>query len=72
MDTNCYYAIQDKTWVNDPDGNEWDVFVVKEDNLPESDFKVGSNEICCTPASGAMETSNATSCCAPAPVGITK
>jgi len=36
MDTNCCYAIQDKTWVNDPDGNEWEVFVVKEDNLPET------------------------------------
>jgi catechol 2,3-dioxygenase-like lactoylglutathione lyase family enzyme len=36
MDTNCCYAIQDKTWVRDPDNNEWEVFVVKEDNLPES------------------------------------
>lgn len=36
MDTNCCYAIQDKTWVTDPDGNEWEVFVVKEDNLAES------------------------------------
>ena len=36
MDTNCCYAIQDKTWVNDPDGNEWEVFVVKEDNLAET------------------------------------
>src|SRR5215218_934659 len=36
MDTNCCYAIQDKTWVFDPDGNEWEVFVVKEDNLAET------------------------------------
>src|SRR5262249_46548484 len=42
MQTNCCYAIQDKTWVCDPDGNEWEVFVVLEDNLPES-------EVCCTP-----------------------
>ena len=35
MDTNCCYAIQDKIWVNDPDSNEWEVFVVKEDNLAE-------------------------------------
>jgi hypothetical protein len=28
MQTNCCYAKQDKTWVNDPDGNEWEVFVV--------------------------------------------
>lgn len=37
MQTNCCYATQDKTWVRDPDGNEWEVFVVLEDNLPESD-----------------------------------
>ena len=36
MDTNCCYALQDKTWVSDPDGNEWEVFVVKEDNLAET------------------------------------
>jgi catechol 2,3-dioxygenase-like lactoylglutathione lyase family enzyme len=36
MQTNCCYATQDKTWVRDPDGNEWEVFVVLEDNLPES------------------------------------
>lgn len=35
MQTSCCYAVQDKTWVSDPDGNEWEVFVVLEDNLPE-------------------------------------
>src|SRR5262245_15726611 len=34
MQTACCYAVQDKTWVSDPDGNEWEVFVVLEDNLP--------------------------------------
>ncbi|KAF0248583.1 MAG: glyoxalase/bleomycin resistance protein/dioxygenase [bacterium] len=36
MQTNCCYAIQDKTWVQDPDGNEWEVFVVLQDNLAET------------------------------------
>ena len=36
MQTNCCYALQDKSWVRDPDGNEWEVFVVLEDNLPET------------------------------------
>jgi catechol 2,3-dioxygenase-like lactoylglutathione lyase family enzyme len=36
MQTSCCYAVQDKTWVSDPDGNEWEVFVVLEDNLPET------------------------------------
>jgi catechol 2,3-dioxygenase-like lactoylglutathione lyase family enzyme len=34
--TTCCFALQDKTWVRDPDGNEWEVFVVLEDNLSES------------------------------------
>lgn len=36
MQTNCCYALQDKTWVRDPDGNEWEVFVVLKDNLAET------------------------------------
>lgn len=36
MQTNCCYATQDKAWVRDPDGNEWEAFVVLQDNLPES------------------------------------
>lgn len=36
MQTNCCYATQDKTWVRDPDGNEWEVFVVLQDNLTET------------------------------------
>jgi len=43
MQTTCCYAKQDKAWVKDPDGNEWEVFVVLQDNLPEA----GS---CCAPA----------------------
>jgi len=41
MQTNCCYALQDKTWVQDPDGNQWEVFVVLEDNL-------ASSPVCCT------------------------
>jgi catechol 2,3-dioxygenase-like lactoylglutathione lyase family enzyme len=47
MQTDCCYAKQDKTWVHDPDGNEWEVFVVLEDNLPE---KAGAAASCCVPA----------------------
>jgi catechol 2,3-dioxygenase-like lactoylglutathione lyase family enzyme len=45
MQTNCCYAIQDKTWITDPDGNEWEVFVVLEDNLPEGSGD-GAGECC--------------------------
>lgn len=47
MQTSCCYAVQDKTWVTDPDGNEWEVFVVLQDNLPET---AASSNACCTPA----------------------
>lgn len=43
MKTNCCYATQDKTWVKDPDGNEWEAFVVLQDNLPET----GASSSCC-------------------------
>jgi catechol 2,3-dioxygenase-like lactoylglutathione lyase family enzyme len=52
MQTNCCYATQDKTWVRDPDGNEWEVFVVLEDNLPETAAAAGccgSDGTCATP-----------------------
>ncbi len=47
MQTNCCYALQDKTWVQDPDGNEWEVFVVLKDNLPETTN--AGTQACCTP-----------------------
>lgn len=31
MGTRCCYALQDKAWVTDPDGNEWEVFTVLAD-----------------------------------------
>ncbi len=34
LQVNCCYARQDKFWVADPDGNEWEVFTVIEDVLP--------------------------------------
>ena len=46
MQTDCCYATQDKTWVHDPDGNEWEVFVVLQDNLPETAGASASG--CCT------------------------
>ena len=48
MQTSCCYAIQDKAWVNDPDGNEWEVFAVLKDNLPEGESKA-CDTTCCIP-----------------------
>jgi len=54
MKTDCCYATQDKTWVHDPDGNEWEAFVVLKDNLPERANAAG----CCTPE-GTCSTASA-------------
>jgi hypothetical protein len=52
MQTDCCYATQDKTWVKDPDGNEWEAFVVLRDNLPETEKKAG---VCCAPVAKAQD-----------------
>jgi catechol 2,3-dioxygenase-like lactoylglutathione lyase family enzyme len=42
--TDCCYAVQDKVWVTDPDGNRWEVFVVKvADTTPSQNL----NKPCC-------------------------
>ena len=41
----CCYAVQDKVWVNDPDGNAWEVFVtLNNDAAGPEDPAAG----CCT------------------------
>jgi catechol 2,3-dioxygenase-like lactoylglutathione lyase family enzyme len=45
--TECCYALQDKVWVEDPDGNSWEVFVVKgETSVMEKRI---SKSGCCVP-----------------------
>ncbi len=65
MDTNCCYAIQDKTWVHDPDGNEWEVFVVKEDNLPEIAERIQATSCCVSVPVGIADRtqSDVAGCC---------
>lgn len=49
--TSCCYAVQDKVWVEDPDGNAWEVFVVKADSDSFSDTSAGparaTDKPCC-------------------------
>lgn len=65
MQTTCCYALQDKAWVSDPDGNEWEVFTVIEDNLGEDSRKVAESS-CCAPQPIGIGKNSAnveTSCC---------
>jgi catechol 2,3-dioxygenase-like lactoylglutathione lyase family enzyme len=50
-DTSCCYALQDKVWVEDPDGNSWEVFVVKGDAEVMQRMPAASG--CCAPKVGA-------------------
>lgn len=45
IDTTCCSALQDKFWVNDPDGNEWEFFFTKAD----VDFESENASSCCAP-----------------------
>jgi catechol 2,3-dioxygenase-like lactoylglutathione lyase family enzyme len=50
--TTCCYAMQDKVWVEDPDGNMWEVFVVKADSSTMDDDSAKASRTCCAPAAG--------------------
>ena len=70
MQTNCCYATQDKTWVRDPDGNEWEVFVVLQDNLAETAACECNEPVLIAVRQSASCCDTAASCCAPAPAEI--
>lgn len=68
MNVACCYAVQDKAWVTDPDGNEWEVFAV----LRDSNVYSTTGALCCaapadsvspgTEATGS-EAAEAAACC---------
>lgn len=78
MQTSCCYALQDKAWVRDPDGNEWEVFAVLEDNLPQTaacecgDKVPGQPTVEAVGETTAAAMQTASACCAPALVGIAR
>jgi catechol 2,3-dioxygenase-like lactoylglutathione lyase family enzyme len=55
-DSTCCYALQDKVWIEDPDGNSWEVFVVKGD----AEVMKAQDSACCDPADRGEP-----SCCSP-------
>jgi catechol 2,3-dioxygenase-like lactoylglutathione lyase family enzyme len=62
--TACCYALQDKVWVEDPDGNSWEVFVVKED----APVMKASQSTCCAPVDATADAGPAAAtsgCCSP-------
>ncbi len=60
-DTACCYAVQDKVWIEDPDGNSWEVFVVKAD-APVMKAETSS---CCATVGITRKPAEASPCCSP-------
>jgi len=61
--TTCCYAVQDKVWVDGPDGARWEVYTVLADAPgPEG---LGGDERCCTPdlSEASASASAAPACC---------
>ncbi len=56
--TTCCYALQDKVWVNDPDGAPWEVYTLLAD--APTDDGLGCSSPCCGPVDAGASTS---SCC---------
>ncbi len=62
MGTSCCYAKQDKFWVHDPDGVEWEVYYFHEDaefNDPRYQAEydaAGTGQCCIAPAAREIET----------------
>lgn len=59
----CCYAVADKFWMQDPDGNEWE-FWVRTNDEGDTLFNSSSDGACCAPAQPKEE---AVGCCIPEP-----
>jgi catechol 2,3-dioxygenase-like lactoylglutathione lyase family enzyme len=59
--TECCYALQDKVWIEDPDGNAWEVFVVKgEASVMERQTSASG---CCVPKISEPVAKAKSGCC---------
>jgi catechol 2,3-dioxygenase-like lactoylglutathione lyase family enzyme len=62
-EVTCCYAVQDKVWIPDPDGHQWEIFVVTQ-----ADAEVHSRpalRASSEPVSEAGESPPTSACCAP-------
>jgi hypothetical protein len=62
MGTICCYAKQDKFWVNDPDGVQWEVYYFHEDaEFNDPKYKLEAKEACCASSEELITTEQ--TCC---------
>ncbi len=66
QNTECCYAVQDKVWVNDPDGAPWEWYTVLADS-PQAGSVSPANagdSACCTPSMQSSDSGHPiTACC---------
>jgi catechol 2,3-dioxygenase-like lactoylglutathione lyase family enzyme len=67
--TSCCYAKQDKFWVSDPDGVQWEVYYFHEDSeFNDPRYELSEASVCCMPAEGKSRTKLSdlsVNCCSP-------
>ncbi len=51
MQTDCCYALQDKIWFQDPDGNAWEIFFVHKQLEVSGAINKTTKSNCCNPNS---------------------
>lgn len=63
--TSCCYAVQDKVWVNDPDGAPWEYYTVLADSETASLLTIESSGsgACCTPSAQTTDSGASVSAC---------
>jgi catechol 2,3-dioxygenase-like lactoylglutathione lyase family enzyme len=59
--TTCCYAVQDKVWIEDPDGAPWEIYTVLADAPVEAGSCGDTESICCQLQSEVAPA--ATACC---------
>ena len=58
--SECCYALQEKFWLSDPDGNRWEIYTVLED---VEKMASAAASACCSPRGPELEPENLSACC---------
>jgi len=61
--TTCCYALQDKAWVNDPDGAPWEIYTVLADAPAETGLGCGTESCAVEPVIAGDTAGASSSCC---------
>jgi len=59
--TICCHALQDKVWVDGPDGSRWEVYTVLADASETA--ALADDEMCCVTATSTTDATEPASCC---------